>query len=312
MLRPKVLQVGFITDRFGARAAQLYDVVPLWEQPDPKAYVAKHGGEFQALITSARFGCTSDMITDLPNLRAICSFGVGFDSIAVDTAHERGVLVSNTPDVLNQCVADLAMGLLIDVARRISEADRFVRAERWSTTAFPLATRVSGKKLGIVGLGGIGREIAKRAQGFDMQISYHARGEQKDSGYRFEADLHALASWADFLVLACPGGPQTRHLVSAQVLDKLGPQGILINIARGSVVDEQALVDALVSARLGGAGLDVYSCEPAVPPALFALPNVVLAPHIGSGTEETRLQMEERVLSNLEEFFRSGQVLDRV
>lgn len=312
MLRPRVLQVGFITDRFDAKAAQSYDLVPLWQQPDPSAYLAEHGSEFRAVITTARFGCTSDMITSMPNLQAICSFGVGFDSIAVDTAHERGVLVSNTPDVLNQCVADLAMGLLIDVARRISEADRFVRAGRWPNTAFPLGTRVSGKRLGLVGLGGIGNEIARRAQGFDMQISYHTRRERKSSPYRFEGDLLALASWADFLVLACPGGPQTRHLVSAEVLRQLGPEGVLVNISRGSVIDEQALVDALVSARLGGAGLDVYSCEPAVPPALLTLPSVVLAPHIGSGTQETRLQMEDRVLTNLEEFFTSGQVLDRV
>ncbi|MND67284.1 Glyoxylate/hydroxypyruvate reductase B [compost metagenome] len=252
------------------------------------------------------------MLQRMPNVRAICSFGVGYDAIAVDEARQRGIQVSYTPDVLNDCVADLAMGLLIDSARRISAADRFVRAGLWPVGHFPLARKVSGKCLGIVGLGRIGKDVARRAGGFDMQVRYHNRRPDADSPYGFEPDLLELARWADFLVLTCPGGERTRHLISAPVLDALGPEGILINVARGSVVDEEALVAALLEGRLGGAGLDVFEAEPRVPEALLGLDNVVLAPHIGSGTMDTRLQMEELVFANLRAFIDEGEVLTPV
>jgi lactate dehydrogenase-like 2-hydroxyacid dehydrogenase len=198
---------------------------------------------------------------------------------------------------------------MIDTARPLAAADRFVRAGSWLGSSFPLTRKVSGKKLGIVGYGRIGQAIARRAEGFAMPMRYHQRKENPACRHGYEADLLALARWADFLVLACPGGAATHHLIGAEVLAALGPQGILVNIARGSVVDQTALVEALLAGTLGGAGLDVFEAEPQVPEALFALPNVVLLPHVGSGTEETRLQMEELVLANLQAFIDKGELL---
>lgn len=311
-MEPTVLHIGPLTERFNQRLADEHEVVQLWRQADALDYLDKHGGQFDVVVTSARVGYSAAMLERMPNVRAICSFGVGYDAIAVDLARERGIQVSSTPDVLNDCVADLAMGLLIDCSRRISAADRFVRAGLWPAGNFPLARKVSGKRLGIVGLGRIGKDVARRASGFDMQVRYHNRRPDADSSYGFEPDLLALARWADFLVLTCPGGAATHHLISASVLEALGPEGILVNVARGSVVDEQALVAALKEGRLGGAGLDVFEAEPRVPEALLSLDNVVLAPHIGSGTIDTRLQMEELVFANLRAFLDTGEVLTPV
>jgi lactate dehydrogenase-like 2-hydroxyacid dehydrogenase len=208
--------------------------------------------------------------------------------------------------VLNDCVADLAFTLLLDVARRASEADRFVRRGAWLNDKFPLATRVSGKKLGIVGLGRIGRTIARRASGFDMEIRYHNRRPVEDVPYGYEASLVELARWADFLVVAAAGGAESRNLVCAEVLDALGPQGFLVNIARGTVVDEAVLVQYLRDKRIAGAGLDVFVDEPRVPEALLALDNAVLLPHVASATNETRQAMAELVLENLHSFFDAG------
>ncbi len=219
-------------------------------------------------------------------------------------------MLSTTPDVLNDCVADLAMGLMIDSARRLSEADRFVRSGAWSsTTGFPLARRVSGKRLGIVGLGRIGEAVALRASGFSMPVRYHNRRPVVGSRYQHEPDLLTLARWADFLVLTCPGGQATYHLIDAKVLEALGPDGFLINVARGSVVDEAALIAALQQKVIGGAGLDVFEREPQVPAALRELDNVVLLPHVGSASVETRQQMADLVLDNLRAFIATGKLL---
>jgi hydroxypyruvate reductase len=242
----------------------------------------------------------------------IANFGVGVDTIDLEAARERGVAVSNTPDVLTDCVADLALGLVIDVARRLSAADRFVRRGDWPKGQFPLATRVWGKKLGIVGLGRIGAAIARRAGGFDMPVRYHSRRLVENSPYEYEASVTALASWADFLVVACAGGAATRHLVSREVIEALGAGGYLVNISRGSVVDEAALVEALQAGRIAGAALDVFEDEPNVPPVLFALDNVVLLPHIASATHETRQAMADCVLANLRSWFDSGRLVTPV
>ncbi len=225
---------------------------------------------------------------------------------------KKGVVVTNTPDVLTDCVADLAMALLVDVARGISAGDRYVRAGRWPKGAMPLATKASGKRLGIVGLGRIGRAIATRAEGFDMQIRYHNRRQSPDSPYGYEKSLEDLARWCDFLMVATAGGETTRGLVSAAVIDALGPAGFLVNIARGSVVDEPALVSALAGKRIAGAALDVFADEPRVSEALIAMDNVVLTPHIASATTETRAAMGQLVLDNLASFFRDGHALTPV
>lgn len=309
MSKPKVLQIGPLTERFQHNLAEHYDVTALWQQADPQAFLKEHGVGFELLATSARFGCSAEQLAALPNLKAISSFGVGYDSIAVDAARDRGIQISTTPDVLNDCVADLAMGLMIDTSRKLAASERFLRAGGWLKGNFPLARRVSGKRLGIVGLGRIGQAVVKRASGFDMEVRYHNRSKLNDSPYGYEANLLDLAHWADFLVLTCVGGASTHHIVNAQVLAALGPKGIVINVARGSVIDEQALVKALQDGTLGGAGLDVFEAEPQVPEALLSLDNVMLLPHVGSATEETRLQMEELVLANLAAFVERGQVL---
>jgi lactate dehydrogenase-like 2-hydroxyacid dehydrogenase len=246
------------------------------------------------------------VIDALPKLQVIASFGVGFDKIDQAAALRRGAKVSNTPDVLNDCVADLAFALLFDVARGVAAADRFVRRGDWLKGRYPITTRVSGKKLGVLGLGRIGRAVAKRASGFDMTVGYSSREPARDVPYLYHASPVELARWCDFLVVTVAGGASTRHLVDRTVLDALGPKGMLVNVARGSVVDEQALVEALLEKRIAGAGLDVFEDEPKVPPALLQLDHVVLTPHVASGTEETRAAMADLVFENLRSYFSTG------
>jgi hydroxypyruvate reductase len=308
-MKPRLLQNGRLPEAIEARLAEHYDVHPFWTEQDPAAFLASRGGEFVALTTRAAIGVDARMIAAMPALRVISSFGVGLDKVDVDAARARGVAVGYTPDVLNDCVADTAFALLMDVSRKVSAADRFVRRGDWLKGAFPLTSRVSGKRLGMVGMGRIGRVIAHRSSGFDMEVRYHSRNKSSDVSYGYEPSLEALASWADYLVVATAGGPETRHLVSASVLEALGPDGYLVNIARGTVVDEAALVDALVNQRIAGAGLDVFEDEPKVPEALFALDNVVLQPHLASGTHETRAAMAQLVFDNLQAFFSTGKVL---
>ncbi|RZM00712.1 MAG: 2-hydroxyacid dehydrogenase [Variovorax sp.] len=300
--KTRVLQHGRLLPALEARLAETYDVHALWNEADPKAFLAAHGGEFTALVTSARFGADAATIAAMPALKVISSFGVGLDALDLDAARARGIAVGYTPDVLNDCVADTAFALVMDVARRITESDRFVRRGDWRKGQFPLATKVSGKRLGILGMGRIGRVIARRASGFDMEVRYHNRRELDDVDFVYADSLEALAEWADFLVIASAGGAETRGLVSREILDALGPQGYLVNISRGTVVDEAALVEALQHKRIAGAGLDVFEDEPNVPEALFALDNVVLLPHLASNTHETRAAMAQRVEDNLAAF----------
>lgn len=312
MNKHRILQAGRLLPSLEAKLAAEFDTVLLAEQGDPAAFVAAHGAEFEGFVTSAGVGVTADMLARLPRLRAISSFGVGLDKLDLAAAQARGIAVGYTPDVLNDCVADLAMALMLDVGRRISEADRFVRRGGWTTPgakSFPLARKVSGAKLGIVGLGRIGQTIAKRATGFEMDIRYHSRRPVAGVAWAHEPSLIELARWCDYLVVITAGGAGTRHLVNDAVLDALGPRGFVINVARGSVIDEAALVRALADRRIAGAGLDVFENEPNVPRALFELDNVVLLPHIASGTEETRQAMADRVFDNLQGFFRDGRMV---
>jgi len=252
---------------------------------------------------------SESLIAALPRLKVISSFGVGLDKIAVDAAKARGIAVGYTPDVLNDCVADLAFALLLDVVRQTSHADRFVRSGAWLKGNFPLARKVSGARLGVVGLGRIGRTIAQRSTGFEMAVRYHSRNAVADVPWGHEPSLIELARWADFLIVITAGGAATRHMINAQVLDALGPDGYIVNVARGSVIDETALVQALTDQRIAGAGLDVFDDEPRVPEALFKLDNVVLAPHIASATRETRQAMADRVFDNLQAYFSTGRTV---
>jgi hydroxypyruvate reductase len=306
--RHRVLQLGRLLPALEARLGADYALTLLAEQPEPARFLREHGAGFVAAVTSAALGIDAGTLAALPELRVISSFGVGLDRIDVAAATERGIAVGYTPDVLNDCVADLAFTLLLDVARRASEADRFVRRGAWRSGKFPLATRVSGKRLGIVGLGRIGRTIARRSLGFDMAVRYHGRTPKADVPYAFEPSVAELARWADFLVIAAAGGADSRGLVSAEVLQALGPQGYLVNIARGSLVDETALLHALQQRTIAGAALDVFEHEPLVPDALLALDNVVLLPHIASATHETRQAMADLALENLRCWFETGDV----
>ncbi len=308
MNRPRILQNGRLLPSLEAALEQQFDIHPLWKESDPDAYLRAHGAEFVGMVTSAIKGGSSDMLAMLPQLKVISSFGVGYDALDVVGAQRRGIAVGYTPDVLNDCVADTAFSLVINVARRFPACDQFTRRGDWLKGAFPLTTKVSGKRLGILGLGRIGQTIARRASGFDMEVRYHNRKARTDVPYGFEPSLKALAEWCDFLVVASAGGAETRHLVSREILDAIGPKGFLINISRGSVIDEDAMVEALVQGRLGGAGLDVYTHEPQVPERLLSLDNVVLLPHLASATHETRQAMADLVMDNLRSFFSTGHV----
>jgi lactate dehydrogenase-like 2-hydroxyacid dehydrogenase len=305
--RPVLLQTIGLLPSLERQLAETYTIHRLPPAgPERQAFLAARGAEFDGIVSSANAGVDAALIDALPNARVISSFGVGLDRFDLPAAARRGIPVGYTPDVLNDCVADMAFGLLLSVARRLPEADRFVRAGRWSApgaTPFPLGFQVSHGKLGIVGLGRIGRTIARRASGFDMEVRYHGRKPVEGVEWRYEPGLLELARWADFLVVITAGGAGTRHLVDATVLDALGPKGFLVNVSRGSVVDEAALVQALREKRIGGAGLDVFESEPQVPADLFTLDNVVLAPHIASSTVQTREAMGQRVLDNLAAFF---------
>lgn len=306
---PRLLNIGRLPPALLARLAERWPLDHLAEQPDPAAWLARHGAAITGLVTSAPVGVDAGLLAALPALQVVSSFGVGLDRIDLAAAQARGIAVGYTPDVLNDCVADTALGLLIDVARGFSAADRYVRRGAWPQGPFPLGRRVSGARLGLVGLGRIGQTIARRSTGFDMAVRYHSRRPVAGVPWAHEADLTALARWADFLVVITAGGPATRHLINAQVLDALGPDGYLVNVARGSVVDEAALVAALADRRIAGAGLDVYEHEPQVPDALRAMDQVVLLPHVASATHQTRQAMADRVFDNLDSFFTHGRPL---
>lgn len=311
-MKPRVIQIGRLQASTEAALAQEFDLHALWREADAAAFLAREGKSFAGMATSAKFGADAKLMDALPALRVISNFGVGYETIDVEAAKKRNIVVANTPDVLTDCVADLAIGLTIDVARGLSAAERFVRRGDWLKAQFPLQTRVSGKKLGILGLGRIGGAIAKRATGFDMEIRYHNRRPAEGVPYTHVPSLVDLARWADFLIVAAAGGAQTRGLVSAQVIEALGEKGFLVNVARGSVIDEPALVRALSERKIAGAALDVFVDEPNVPAALMELDNVVLLPHIASGTHETRAAMGNLVVENLRSFFATGRVVTPV
>lgn len=248
--------------------------------------------EIEAMAYKGHAALNGAVMDLLPNLRLIANFGVGYDAIDVADATARGIRVTNTPDVLNDDVADLAVALLIAESRRMAAADAWIRAGNWAAgREFPLARKMSGRKVGVLGLGRIGREIADRLAAFKAEIHYFARGEKPTPGWIWHADPVALARAVDDLVIAVVGGPETAGLVSAEVIAALGADGILVNISRGSVVDEAALLDALENGTIRGAGLDVFRDEPRIDPRFLTLANVTLLPHVGSATVETRAAM---------------------
>lgn len=260
--------------------------------------LAAHAKTIRILVGNGGSQVSASLLAQLPALELITVCGVGYDGIDLATCRQRGIRVTNTPDVLTDDVADLATALVLMTSRQLLAANRFLHARHWQQGQFPLSTALSGKTAGILGLGRIGKAIAHRLQACGMDIAYHSRTPQAVP-YSYCASPAELAQQADFLVLACPGGPATHHLVDDTVLAALGPTGILINIARGSVVDEAALIRRLTAGELGGVGLDVFENEPHVPEALLHHPQAVLLPHVGSATSETRTSMGRLCLENL-------------
>ncbi|HET7403653.1 MAG TPA: 2-hydroxyacid dehydrogenase [Usitatibacter sp.] len=275
----------------------------LWLEKDRDAYIGSVADRITAAATTSAWGMDAATMDRLPNLKLISHFGVGVDSVDTEAAKARGIAVTNTPDVLTEEVADLTLALLLATVRRIPQGDRYVREGKWLKGAFPLTDTVQRKKLGIIGMGRIGRAIARRAEAFNLRIAYQGPNRKHDLAWPHFADPVVLAREVDILVAACPGGEATRGLVSREVIEALGAQGVFVNISRGSVVDEPALIAALEEGRLGAAGLDVFADEPRVPAKLVALDNVVLQPHVGSATHPTRAAMGQLVLDNLDAFF---------
>lgn len=269
---------------------------------DADEMLQRMGKSIRGLLTNAAQGAPEALLEALPNLEIISSSGVGTDALNVKIAEARGVRVATTPGVLTEDVADGAIALMLAASRRLMQAERNVRAGRWLRD-LPLGNRVTGKRLGILGLGEIGRAVAKRAAAFDMSIAYHQRNQNPDVPYTYHDSLVSLAEASDFLVIIVPGGPATENMVNAEVLEALGPEGILVNVGRGSTVDQPELIRALQEGRIRAAGLDVLADEPNVPDALLELENVVLTPHYASGTIETRLAMGQRVVDNILEYF---------
>ncbi len=298
---PPVLIASPVSPMIIERVARKFRVVKLYECDDMEAYLTDHAYEIRAAIIGYNqpfFNAAN--IKRFPNLEIISSFGVGYDHVDVQAASGQGVIVTNTPDVLTDEVADLAMGLLIATLRRIPQADQYVRDGSWvEKGAFPLSDTLQGKTMGIVGFGRIGKAIAKRARAFGVKLVYHGRSQQDGVRLKYYPNLIEMAQAVDILMVITPGGASTHHLINEQVLDALGLKGTLINVARGSVVDEAALIKALATGKLGAAGLDVFELEPCAPKELIALPNVVLLPHIASASHHTRNLMGKLVADNI-------------
>ena len=311
-MKPEIIQTTKLFAPTQERIEREFQCHKLHEAGDRVAFLKQHAPKVRALATFGPAGADAKLMDALPKLELISNFGVGVDAIELDAAKQRGIIVTNTPDVLNDCVADTAMALTVNVMRRFPQAEGYLRAGHWAAKgAYPLTSSLGGKTMGILGLGRIGEAIARRAQAFGMKIRYHNR-KKKDVPYPYDANPATLAKNSDLLMVVTPGGPETEKLVNAKVLDALGPTGYLVNIARGSVVDEPVLLKYLQEKRIAGAGLDVFADEPRVPPEFFTLDNAVLLPHVGSATVETRTAMGNLQVDNLLAHFAGKPVLSRV
>jgi lactate dehydrogenase-like 2-hydroxyacid dehydrogenase len=304
-MKPDLLLVSPLPPRVTDALKDDFVLHDYYRAEDKPGMLKQVGSKVRAMISHASAGKADAALMDAaPNAKLIANWGVGYDRVDIAAAKERGVTVTNTPDVLTECCADLAMALILAVARRVAEGDRYVRAGNWPKLGLlRLGTRVNGARLGIVGLGRIGKAAARRAEAFNMKIGYFGRRKQADIAYDYYDDVKKLAAASDFLLLTCPGGPETHHLIGADVLTALGPDGFLVNIARGTVVDEAALVKALEDGTIAGAALDVFDKEPHVPEALLTMENVVVQPHQSSATVATRQDMDDMVVENVRLYF---------
>ncbi len=298
----KILQLASVTPRIQKVLEERYDVHQMPKAHELDAWLQAHGSMVHGVVTSGGHGIDTALAERLPKLGIVAINGVGYDRVDIDAMKSLGIKVTNTPDVLTDDVADLAIALMINVMRGLVEADSHVRSGKWLQGTQALKRTASGRRYGIVGLGRIGHAIAHRLSGFGGAISYTSQS-RKPVDYKFHADARSLAAASDVLFVATAASAATAKLIDRPVLDALGPEGVLVNIARGSVVDAAARGAALVEHRLGGAGRDVFADEPNVPPSLLAMPHVVLAPHVGSATHETRHAMGSLMMENLDAFF---------
>lgn len=303
-----ILLIAPVLDALLDRLESGFTVYRLYEQTDAEGFLRTHGTQIGAVVTRGDVGVTRQVLAQLPAAGLIAIFGVGTDAVDLAYAKQRGIAVTITSGVLTNDVADMALALLLATARQLCQGDRFVREGRWLTTPPALATQVSGKRIGIFGMGNIGRAIARRASGFDMSVRYTDRTQDPALPYQWYEDVQALARQSDFFVIAASGGKANTGIIDAAVFKALPRHAIVINIARGNIVDQPALINALESGEIAGAGLDVYEQEPNVPPELIALNNVVLQPHVASATHETRQKMGDVVFANVDAFFK-GQPL---
>lgn len=286
--------------------AENFRLHKLWLAEDPDALVAQLAPNLKAIATGVsilaegmHLQIDAAFMARFPHLEIIANLGVGYDNVDARWAAAHGITVTNTPDVLTEETADTALGLLLCAARQLPQADLYLRAGKWRERPFPLTTSLRGRTMGILGLGRIGKAIARRAEAFGVKIAYHGRHRQEDVPYLHYPTLLGLARACDILMVVAPGGPDTQHIVNAEILEALGPHGILVNIARGSLVDEAALIAALREGKILTAALDVFAAEPNVPPQLIAMDQVVLLPHVGSASRETRDAMSRLVVDNL-------------
>ncbi len=304
-MRPTILCLFGPDKKARGQLESLYRVIGPYK--DPVAEIpAADAAEVRAIITTGGIGAKKAILDRLPNLQLVCAYGAGYEGVDLAELKRRGIRLTNAQGGNAPCVADMAMALLLAISLRLIPADRLVRDGKWDAvppSGWPASPGFGGKRLGIVGLGEIGFRIAKRAQPFDLDIAYHNRTKRGDVGYRYFSDLRTMAEWSDYLIIACPLNDSTRHSVNATVLKALGPSGYLVNIGRGGVIDQPALIAALKAGTIAGAGLDVLDGEPKVPPELAALPNVVLTPHIAAMTVRSVDTLNRLVLENLAALF---------
>jgi lactate dehydrogenase-like 2-hydroxyacid dehydrogenase len=302
--KPVVLSLGMFPPAIVSTLAELFELHHFTVYPLPKDTLSPElKARIMAIATEANRGATRALISSLPKLEIISCFGVGVDGIDLAAARERAIPVTNTPGVMTDECADLAIGMMLASARQIVFADRYVRSGEWLKGPIRLGHSVGGKTVGVVGLGGIGRAIADRARAFRMKVLWHGPRRKPDAPYEYVADLVELARRSDFLMVACKGGEETQGLISARVIDALGPEGTLINVARGSVIDEPAMIERLRDGRLGFAALDVFQNAPRIAAEFLELPNVLLQPHHGSATVETRTAIGQLMIDNLTAHF---------
>lgn len=312
-MKPDVLSLGSFPDATMAELEKRFTLHHFFDFTlPPPALTQDVAQRIRAVATEANRGANRGLIEMLPQLEIIAGFGVGYDKTDVAAARARNIPVTNTPGVLGDEVADLAIGLMLASARQIVFADRFVREGHWAKGPLPLGRSVRGKTLGVLGLGGIGRAAADRGAAFKMTVLYNGPRPKPDAPYEYVADVVELARRSDYLIVACTGGPHTRHIVSAAVIDALGPTGTIVNVARGTCIDERALVAALQDGRLGFAALDVFEDPLRPSPELLTLPNVIVQPHQGSATVETRNAIGQLMIDNISAHFAGKPLLTPV